>query len=85
MYRSLLQSIIVFWGWTDFDGEELRLWFHGQCLDRHLFIKEKPPIGMTARMSLFHFLMLNCSYFESYHQSKIYKTVKSVYRMQLQF
>ena len=75
MYRSLLQSIIVFWDWTDFDGEELRLWFHGSVFGQVLVHTGKTPIGMTARMSLFHFLMLNCSYFESYHQSKLQNSI----------
>ena len=74
MYRSLLQSIIVFWDWTDFDGEELRLWYHGSVFGQVLVHTGKTPIGLTARMSLFHFLMLN--YYTLNHTIKVnYETV----------
>mgnify|MGYP001800908130 CR=1 FL=1 len=43
MYRSLLQSIIVFSDWTDFDGEELRLWFHGSVFGQALVHTGKTP------------------------------------------
>ena len=76
MYQSLLQSIIVVFGFqTDFDGEELRLWFHGSVFGQALVHTGKTPIGMTARLSLFHFLVLNCSYFESYHQSDLHNSI----------
>ena len=67
-YHSFL-GLDSFWWWRiAFVVSWLSVWT-GTCSYR------KTPIGMTARMSLFHFLMLNCSYFESYHQSKLRNSI----------
>ena len=56
MYRSLLQSIIVVFGFqTDFDGEELHFWFRGSVFGQALVHTGKTPHWADCQNEPFSF------------------------------